>query len=250
MQKIKLAMLISGGGSTMEAIINSCKDGELSDFDISPVLVISSKADAPGIQKAKALGIKDEDIIVINPKDFFNVKMLGQAILAETQKREVNLIGQYGWMVKTPDNVIEAFPNMIINQHPGPLDTGRPDFGGVGMYGLRVHEARLEFVNKVKRPETSPDYFWTEASTHIVTSNFDEGKIIKRKQVPIFPGDTAETLRERVLPIEHEVQIEALRDFTDGVVQEYQRQIPLILEGEEELLKECKENAKKLYPNG
>ena len=70
MQKIKLAMLISGGGSTMEAIINSCKDGELSDFDISPVLVISSKADAPGIQKAKALGIKDEDIIVINPKDF------------------------------------------------------------------------------------------------------------------------------------------------------------------------------------
>ena len=242
--KIKLAFLISGGGSTMEAIIKACQNGELSDLEIEPALIISSNPNSLGIEKAKNLGIDPKNILVINPKDYEDRNVFGETILKACQEREVNLVGQFGWMTKTPDNVINAFPDMIINQHPGPLDTGRPDFGGTGMYGLRVHEARLEFVNKVNRD------FWTEVTTHRVTANFDEGKIIKRKQVPIFPGDTAETLQARVLPIEHEVQIEVLRDFADNIVEEYHRQIPLVLPSEESILEECKANAKKLYPNG
>jgi phosphoribosylglycinamide formyltransferase 1 len=239
---MKIALLISGGGTTMEAIIKACHNGTLSN--VEPVLVIASKATAGGIQKAKNLGIKDEDIIILDPKSFAAPALFGEAILSECEKRNVDFIGQYGWLAKTPENVCAVYKNRIVNQHPGPLDNGRPDFGGNGMYGMRVHQARLQFVQK-----TGHD-FWTEATAHRVTPLFDEGRIVKRKQVPIFQNDTAEILQKRVLPIEHEVQIEALRDFANNTVKEFIRETPLIQEGEEVILNECKENAKKLYPNG
>jgi phosphoribosylglycinamide formyltransferase-1 len=239
---MKIALLISGGGTTMEAIIKACKDSTLQN--IVPVLVIASKPDAGGIQKARALGITDEDICIIEPKVFTTAEAFGEAILAECKARGVEFIGQYGWLAKTPDNVCDAYKGMIVNQHPGPLDNGRPDFGGAGMYGMRVHQARLEFVRK-----TAHD-FWTEATAHRVTSVFDEGKIVKRKQVPIFQNDTAETLQARVLPTEHEVQIETLRDFAQNTVTEFVREVPLVAEDEMAVLKESKEIAKKMYPNG
>jgi len=241
--KIKLALFISGGGTTMEAIIKACKNGKL--MNIEPVLVIASKHDAGGIEKARALGIPEKDILIIKSKNFKDREAFGEEIIKECKKREVNLIGQYGWMVKTPINVIDAFPDMIINQHPGPLDPcGNGDFGGAGMFGMRVHQARLCFVQKVQKD------FWTEATAHKVTSEFDKGVILKRKQVPILPDDTAETLQARVLPIEHEVQIETLQDFANGTVSEFKREKPLVLKGEEKILEECKEIAKKMYPNG
>ena len=178
------------------------------------------------------------------PASGWDRETFGEEIIKECKKREVNLIGQYGWMVKTPDNVINAFPNMIINQHPGPLDpNGNGDFGGAGMFGMRVHQARLCFVRKVN------DNFWTEATTHRVTSEFDKGAVLKRKQVPILPDDTAETLQARVLPVEHEVQIETLQDFANGTVSEFKRENPLILKDEKKILEECKKLAKKMYPN-
>jgi phosphoribosylglycinamide formyltransferase-1 len=240
--KIKLALLISGSGTTMEAIIKACRSEKLKN--VEPVLVISSAKEAGGIAKARALRMKDKDVLVINPKDFVNKEEFGQKIIDECKTRGVNLIGQYGWMIKTPTNVIKEFEGRIINQHPGPLDTGKPDFGGAGMFGLRVHQTRLEFVKKVNRD------FWTEATAHRVTEHFDEGVILKRRQVPILPYDTAETLQMRVLPVEHEVQIETLQDFANDTVSEFRRETPLVLPGEEEILKECKEIAKKLYPNG
>ncbi len=239
---MKIALFISGGGTTMEAILKATKDGTL--VNVVPVLVIASKPDAGGITKALALGIADEDIVILEPKSFVTPELFGEAILSECKKRDIDFIGQYGWLAKTPDNVCTAYKGMIVNQHPGPLDNGRPDFGGSGMYGMRVHQARLEFVQK-----TGHD-FWTEATTHRVTPIFDEGKIVKRKQVPIFQNDTAETLQARVLPIEHEVQIEALRDFANSSVTEFVRESPLVKSSEETILKEVKENAKKLYPHG
>ena len=239
---MRIALLISGGGTTMEAIIKGTLNGALPG--VTPSLVIASNENAGGIEKAKKLGIKDEDILIINPKSFETKEKFGEKIIEECKKRNVDFIGQYGWMVMTPENVIKEFEGMITNQHPGPLDTGRPDFGGVGMYGMRVHQSRLSFVNKVKR-----DY-WTEATTHRVTTKFDEGVVIKRKQVPILENDTAETLQARVLPIEHEVQIETLRDFINGTVSEFHRETPLVRDGEEEILEECKKEAIKLYPNG
>jgi phosphoribosylglycinamide formyltransferase 1 len=239
---MRIALLISGGGTTMEAIIKATKNGTLKK--IVPALIISSKENAGGIIKAQALGIKKEDILVINPRNFLNREEFGKKIIEESKKRGVNFIGQYGWMVMTPENVINEFEGRIVNQHPGPLDTGKPDFGGVGMYGMRVHQARLSFVHKTNRD------FWTEATAHRVTAKFDEGVVLKRRQVPILENDTAETLRERVLPIEHEVQIELLKDFNEGKIKEFKREKPLVLPGEEKILEECKKEAIERYPKG
>jgi phosphoribosylglycinamide formyltransferase-1 len=239
---MKIALLISGGGTTMEAIIKACKSKALQG--VIPVLVIASKPEAPGIAKAKALGIPQEDIVVLDPKSFETTDDFGLAIITLCKNRNVDFIGQYGWLAKTPDNVCEAYRDMIVNQHPGPLDNGRPDFGGPSMYGMRVHQTRLEFVRK-----TNHD-FWTEATAHRVTPIFDEGRIVKRKQVPIFQNDTAQSLQARVLPIEHEVQIETLRDFANNTVSEFVRDVPLVSADEENILETCKKNAVALYPKG
>ncbi|HAQ02424.1 hypothetical protein A2467_02830 [Candidatus Nomurabacteria bacterium RIFOXYC2_FULL_36_8] len=250
---MRIALLISGGGTTMEAIIKACHSGVLSS--VIPALVIASKENAGGIERASRLGIKEEDILVINPKSFETREKFGEKIIEECRKRNVDFIGQYGWMVMTPENVINEFEGMIINQHPGPLDTrqntsnsggqaGHLDFGGVGMYGMRVHQARLSFVQKVERD------FWTEATAHRVTAKFDEGVVLKRKQIPILPDDTAESLQARVLLVEHEVQIELLKDFVSGTVSEFHREVPLVLPEEEGILEECKKLAIKMYPNG
>src|SRR3989338_892151 len=129
--KIKLAMLISGGGTTMEAILLACRNGKLSN--VEPVLVISSNKKVGGLERAKNAGMSVENIIVINPRDWENREEFGKKIISECEKRGVNSIGQYGWMIKTPDNVVKKFEGRIINQHPGQLDNGRPDFGGPGI---------------------------------------------------------------------------------------------------------------------
>lgn len=239
---MRIAILISGGGTTMEAIIKATQNGTLKN--VVPSLIISSSEKAGGIDKAKKLGINDEDILIINPKDFRNRNEFGEKIIEECKKRNVEFIGQYGWHWLTPESVIKEFEGMIINQHPGPLDTGKPDFGGAGMFGLRVHQTRLEFVKRTNRN------FWTEATAHRVTAKFDEGKIVKRKQVEILPNDTTETLQARVLQIEHQVQIETLQDFANCTVSEFIREEPLVLPGEEQILDECKKLAKIKYPNG
>ncbi len=239
---MRIALLISGGGTTMASIIKACLSGDLKD--VEPSLVIASRENAGGIEKARNLGIKDEDILVIKPRDFVTPEAFGEAIIKECEKRNIDFIGQYGWLAKTPENVCQKYEGMIVNQHPGPLDTGRPDFGGIGMYGMRVHQARLSFVQKTNRD------FWTEATAHMVTARFDEGKIVKQKQVTIFPSDTAESLKARVLPIEHEVQIETLRDFTNGTVAEFIREEPLVHDDEIQILEECKKLAIEKYPKG
>lgn len=239
---MRIALLISGGGTTIEAIIKATRDGTLKG--VIPALIIASRENAGGIEKARNLGIKNEDILVIKPRDFITPELFGKEIIKECEKRDIDFIGQYGWRWLIPENVCLKYQGMIINQHPGPLDNGRPDFGGVGMYGMRVHQTRLSFVEKTNRN------FWTEATAHRVTVNFDEGAIVKRKQVPIFPGDTAESLQMRVLPVEHEIQIEALRDFVNETVTEFIREEPLVYDDEIQILKECKKLAIEKYPKG
>ena len=237
---MRLAFLISGGGTTATAIINACKAGQLKN--VQPVLVIASQDDIRGIDKVKTAGMKAEDVIVIKPQDFAALEAFGQAIVNECQKRAVDFIGQYGWLCLTPKNVIKAFQGKMVNQHPGPLDPGHPDFGGKGMYGRRVHAARLMFVRKVNRD------FWTEATAQRVAVNFDQGAVLKRKRVPILENDDVDALQARVLPLEHEVQIETLQDFSNGTVKELNRDKPLVLPGEESILEECKREAIRLYP--
>ena len=226
----------------MAAIINAVKDGRLKN--VEPVLVISSNPEAGGIEKAINLGIPKEDVVVIRRKDFSSPEEFGKKIIEECKKRNVEFVGQYGWLCLTPGNVIEEYKNKITNQHPGPLDPGRPDFGGHGMYGRRVHATRLEFVKK-----TNHD-FWTEATVHRVTAEYDKGKILNIIRVPIQENDDVDSLQERVLQKEYEAQIQTLQDFADGTEKEIVRDEPLVRPEEFEILEQCKIQAIKTYPKG
>ncbi len=239
---LKLGIFLSGGGTTAEAIIKACQAGRLSTM--TPALVISSDPGAGGILRAKQLGTPDKDALIITTKQFASRELFGEAILTACRERGVDIIGQYGWHVKTPENVINAYKGKMINQHPGPLDTGRLDFGGKGMFGRRVHAARLYFVRATNRD------FWTEATAHRVEVEYDTGAVIKRKQLEILPSDDPSSLRERLLPIEHEVQIEALEDLMNDCIEEFKREMPLVRSGEEGILEEAKKVAGLLFPNG
>jgi len=235
-------MFISGGGTTATSIVDAINNGTLSGID--PVCVIASKETAGGIEKLKSAGILAENIYIVNPKDYEDRSKFGEKIIEICDKHRVQLIGQYGWLVKTPVNVIERYPDKIINQHPGPLDIGREDFGGKGMYGMRVHAARLSFVQKTGRD------FTTEATTHYVTEEFDDGTVIGRRVVEILLDDTPESLQSRVLPVEHALQIQVLQEFADGRVETCERIKPLVQGNEEKMLESCKIEAIKNYPNG
>lgn len=239
-KKLRLALLISGGGTTAQAIIKACRKG---DLKIDPSLVITSKSGIGGIEKALALNIPKEDVIIINPNNC-NGDEFGKKLIGECKKRNIDIIGQYGWLPLTPKIFIDEYKGRIINQHPGPLDPGREDFGGKGMYGRRVHAAVLYF-RRVTRHD-----FWTEAVTHFVTDQFDKGGVIKNKKIKILPTDTVVDLQARVLLIEHEVQIEALRDFANGNVKIIKRRKPLIKNSEVNILNRAKEIAAIFYPNG
>lgn len=240
---MKIALLISGGGSTAERIISECAPGRALD-GLVPALLIASRPDAGGIQKALDLGMAPENVIVMEPKKFATPGIFGSAIVSECEKRGVEFVGQYGWMVKTPANVIKRYKGMMTNQHPGPLDIGREDFGGPGMYGMRVHCARILFVQATQHD------WWSEATAQRVEEEFDKGVVLKRRQVPLYPNDTPETLAERMLPVEHDVQVETLADFLHNRVSEQLRENPMITPNEVEILEKCKKQAIEMYPKG
>lgn len=242
MDKLRLAMLISGGGTTAREIIRAARDGRLPRME--PALLISSRRTSGGIAKALAEGMKAEDITIRRPKDYPNPEAFGEAIIADCRERGVDLIGQYGWLPITPANVIEEYGGLMVNQHPGPLDPGRPDFGGMGMFGRRVHCARLYFVRVV-----GLGYF-TEATAHRVYPDVDKGPVLRRRVVEIKDSDDVTSLQERVLPEEHLVQIETLDDFANDRVTELTRERPLVYPDEEEVLREAKRIASIRFPKG
>lgn len=245
--KERLALLISGNGTTMRIIIQAIQSGLLS---IDVACIIASNPQAGGIQVAKDLNIADEQIAVINPRDFHSKDgsldqyAFGDALLHFLRLNGATLVGQYGWMPKTPTNVITAYKGKIINQHPGPLDPGRPDFGGKGMYGKRVHSARIFFTRSVNK-----DY-WTEAIAQRVSEDFDKGQLLRSALVDILPTDTPETLADRVLEFEYATQIYTLLDYQMQRTTEIKRKNRLIGQIEIPVLEHAKEQARVMYPRG
>lgn len=245
LSSLAVAMLISGGGTTAEMIYKACKGGALAGF-AEPRLVVSSRRGAPGIRRLKDAGMDERDIVVVRPRDFPNSEAFGEALIRECESRGVEFIGQYGWLAKTPINVIERFPGMMVNQHPGPLDSGHPDFGGDGMYGLRVHCARIYFVRTVGYG------FFTEATAQRVAPEFDRGAVIDRWDISIshYPRETARSLARKLLPLEHLLHIAVVKDFREGNVHETPRRERLVRDDEIFVLEEAKRVAKTLYPHG
>lgn len=137
---------------------------------------------------------------------------------------------------------------MMVNQHPGPLDPGHPDFGGPGMYGRRVHAARLYYVRET---EEDRERHWTEATAQRVAPQYDEGAVVRRTVVPIQLDDDPISLQQRVLPVEHRVQIETLEMFAENRVTMCVRPERLIrLVWMYRILNRAKRVAELLFPRG
>ena len=238
----RLAMLVSGGGTPMQEMIKACQSGEV-PMDVA--CVISSTPTAGGIEKARKLGLPEKDILVVNPDDFrggngkINQVGFGLAMLKVLHSRGVTVVTQNGWMPLTPEVIIDEYADTMFNQHPGPV----PEFGGAGMYGRRVHATRLLFTRMAKRDP------WTEAIAQRVHRDFDQGALVKSIRVEILPDDTVDDLQQRVLPIEHRVQIDLLKDIAAGKISEVKRE-PLLIPGEEQTLLLAKRMARLLYPHG
>ena len=235
---LPFASLISGGGTTMQALGLACQDGGQLYGRAKLALVVSNSTTAGGMAKANALGIPVE---LINPANFPTPEEFGAAIIVACRMHGVQLICQNGWLPLTPINVIAAYARMIINQHPAPV----PEFGGRGMYGKRPHCARLEFYRRVQRDP------WTEAIAQWVAPTFDDGSVLHKIAVPILPEDDTDSLQRRVLPIEHQVQIQVLEMFcADCVREEWPPPASLVRLVERPILDECKRLARQRYPNG
>lgn len=242
----RLGILISGGGTTMNEIIKAQQNQEISNVEIA--CIIASRYEAGGIEKAKKLGIPEEDIIVINPNDFrdkvnrkIDQNSFGKKIINELKKRGVSFVTQNGWMPLTPENVIKEFESRIFNQHPAPV----PEFGGKGMYGRRPHQAIIEFSRLTNRVN-----LWTEVIGQEVNIDYDAGVVVSSKRVDFSLTDDGDSLQKRALPVEHRVQIEMIKKFALGSLKKIYRKESIVLAGQENYLKKAKEIAIKKYPNG
>lgn len=175
----KIAVLVSGGGTNLQAIIDKIEDGTIRNTKIE--VVISNKKDAYALERAAKHNIAGE---CISPKDYENREAFNQALLESLKSHEVDLVVLAGYLVIVPEIVIANYRNKIINIHPSLI----PSFCGDGFYGLHVHEAVLARGNKV-----------TGATVHFVDEGTDTGPIILQKAVYVQEGDTPEILQRRVM---------------------------------------------------
>ncbi len=175
----RIAVLVSGGGTNLQAIIDAIKNGIITNGEI--VKVIASKAGVYALERAKQNGI---ETAVISRKQFERVEDYDRAMVEELQKANVDLIVLAGFLSVIGAPVIAAYPNRIINVHPALI----PSFCGPGFYGLHVHKAALDKGVKV-----------TGATVHFVNEIVDGGAIILQKAVEVEQGDTPETLQRRVM---------------------------------------------------
>lgn len=179
MKKINIAVLVSGGGTNLQALIDARSNGILQSGTIS--LVISNKADAYALQRAKDNGIQTS---VIERKQCASQLEFENKIISELEKHDIGLIVLAGFMAILSDCITQKYSRRIINVHPALI----PSFCGKGFYGLHVHEAALAKGVKV-----------TGATVHFVNEIPDGGEIIAQKAVRVYKNDTPEKLQQRVM---------------------------------------------------
>ena len=174
-----IVVLVSGGGTNLQALIDASERGEIENGRIS--CVVSSNPNAYAIERAKKHNI---DYAVIRRKDYESLDSYDEALTALLLEKKADLVVLAGFMTILGDKVIKQFENRMINIHPSLI----PSFCGAGFYGLKVHEAALARGVKV-----------TGATVHFVNEICDGGPIILQKAVEIFDDDTAETLQRKVM---------------------------------------------------
>ena len=194
---LRVVVLVSGGGTNLQAIIDAIKADKITNAEL--VGVISNNKTVKSLDRAKAAGIP---AVSVSPKDFADRATFNDALLAKLEEFTPDLVVLAGFLVAIPEAMVKKYSNRIINIHPSLI----PSFCGVGYYGLKVHEKALERGVKV-----------TGATVHFVTEGMDEGPIIAQKPVMIEEDDTVEVLQQRVMEqAEWIILPKAIDDIANG----------------------------------
>ena len=192
----KIAVLVSGGGTNLQSLIDCQKNGMFGESAIT--LVIASKPGVYALERAKNAGIASA---VLCRKDYSDIAAYSAALVKALKDAEIDLVVLAGFLTIIDEQVYEAYPNAIINIHPALI----PSFCGKGYYGLHVHEAALAKGVKV-----------SGATVHFVTPECDAGPIIMQKAVEVRQGDTPETLQKRIMEeAEWKILPEAVKLFCE-----------------------------------
>ena len=176
---LKIGVMVSGGGTNLQAIIDAIETGKITNTEIR--VVLSNNQNASALERARKAGI---EAVCLSPKDFPDRGAFNEAFLEKVEEYDLDLIVLAGFLVTIPAAMIEKYRSRIINIHPSLI----PSFCGVGYYGLKVHEAALKRGVKV-----------TGATVHYVDEGVDSGPIILQKAVEVKEGDTPEILQRRVM---------------------------------------------------
>lgn len=181
----KIGVLISGGGTNLQAIIDACATKEI---DAKVSVVVSNTPNAYGLRRAELAGIPNQ--YLANDKDLFHT----------LKAHQVDIVVLAGYLKLVPAEIVNFYEGRIINIHPSLI----PSFSGKGYYGIKVHEAAIKRGVKV-----------SGATVHLVNENFDEGKILQQETVPVYEEDTPEDLQARVLEVEHRILVKAIQDLIE-----------------------------------
>jgi phosphoribosylglycinamide formyltransferase-1 len=193
--KLRLGFLASHGGSNVQAILDACREGRLT---AEPCVVISNNSDAMVLDRAMAARVPAFHLSShVHPEP----ARLDEAILATLEKHRVNLILLAGYVKKLGPKTLARYRGRVLNIHPALL----PKYGGRGMYGNHVHDAVLAAGDKE-----------SGATVHIVDEEYDRGRILAQKKVPVLADDTSESLAARVLEVEHQLYAETLQRIATG----------------------------------
>lgn len=194
---MRVAVLVSGGGTNLQALIDAKAAGKLPNAQLA--LVVASKPGVYALERAAKAGI---ETAVVRRKDYASADAFNDAMLHTLQSHGIEAVVLAGYLSMVGQNVVRAYPDRILNIHPSLI----PSFCGAGYYGLRVHQAALKKGVKV-----------TGATVHLVNEAYDDGRIVLQKAVYVEEGDTPETLQRRVMEqAEWEILPRALDLLTSG----------------------------------
>jgi phosphoribosylglycinamide formyltransferase-1 len=193
MSKINISVLVSGGGTNLQALIDQTENGFIDQGRI--VQILSSRKDAYALKRGEKHGIKSR---YIGKENFPDETLRGEAILEALLEEQTGLVVLAGYMQILPPQIIQQYRNRIINIHPSLI----PAFCGPGYYGEKVHAAVL-----------ASGALESGATVHFVDEGIDTGQIVMQEKVPVLEGDTVHSLAERVLQTEHRLLAQSVRDL-------------------------------------
>lgn len=206
---LKIGVMVSGGGTNLQAILDRIDDGTLQNCRV--VTVVASRPGVYALERANNRGIPTA---VISGKSFETVEEYDRVLIDHMRRYQVDLVVLAGFLSQLGEGFVQAWKNAIINVHPALI----PSFCGKGYYGIRPHQSALEYGVKI-----------TGATVHFVELEYDSGPIILQKAVEVCPGDTPETLQRRVMEQgEWVILPEAIRLFSEGRLKVNGRKVEII----------------------